>query len=170
MLVTCVAVGRRARFDSWHTCEAGRFGLERNRERIETMTKNGDVFALQLARRGVPVSDHVRDVCGLLARCAVTIQRLVEEECNGPAWIDYARGDVSARVERWQADLERRQRLAELRFGRHVEKLRGAVAVADSDGVNKYVGGWRVFGDPRGSTSDVFVTAGGRDEWLAVLS
>jgi len=134
------------------------------------MTKNGDVFALQLARRGVPVSDHVRDVCGLLARCAATIQRLAEEECNGPAWAEYDRGDTSARWERWQADLERRQRLAELRFGRHVESLRGAVAVADSDGVNKYVGGWRVFGDPRGSTADVFVTAGGRDEWLAVLS
>ena len=152
------------------THEAGRFGLERNRERIGTMTKNGDVFALQLARRGVPVSDHVRDVCGLLARCAATIQRLAEEECNGPAWAEYDRGDTSARWERWQADLERRQRLAELRFGRHVESLRGAVAVADSDGVNKYVGGWRVFGDPRGSTADVFVTASGRDEWLAVLS
>jgi hypothetical protein len=134
------------------------------------MTKNGDAFALQLARRGVPVSDHVRDVCVLLARCAASIQRLAEEECNGPAWAEYDRGDTSARWERWQADLGRRMERAETRFGKHVATLRESVAMADSDGVNKYVGGWRVFGDPRGSTADVFITANGRDEWLAVLS
>jgi hypothetical protein len=132
------------------------------------MTARGDVLALQLSRRGVPVSDHVRDVCGLLARTAVTIQRLTEEECNGPTWVDrpYA---TSERLEKWGEDLQRRMDRAEVRFGKQVATLREAVAFADPDGVNKFIGGWRVFGDPRGSTADIMVTRGDRDEWVAVI-
>lgn len=121
------------------------------------MTARGDAFALQLARLGVPVSDHVRDVCARLARCAVTVDRLACEECNGPAWAD-SPAFTGVAVERWQADLERRQGLAERRFGRLVNDLRAAVAAANPDGVNKYVAGWAVGGDPRGYTAVIDVT------------
>lgn len=132
------------------------------------MTARGDVLALQLSRRGVPVSDHVRDVCSLLARTAVTIQRLAEEECNGPNWV-HSSCATSERLEKWGEDLRRRMDRAEVRFGKQVATLREAVAFADPDGVNKCVGGWRVFGDPRGSTADIMVTRGDRDEWVAVI-
>ena len=126
------------------------------------MTAKGDAFALQLARLGVPVSDHVRDVCARLARCAVTVDRLAVEECNGPTWAD-SPAFTGAAVERWQANLDKRQAAAGKRFGRLVNDLRAAVAAADPDGVNKYVGGWSVGGDPRGYTAVVDVTRSNGD-------
>jgi len=120
------------------------------------VTARGDYFALQLARHGVPVSDYVRDVCSRVARCAVTLIRLEEEQCNGPAdrlpvWD----------VEKWQTGLELRTEQAEKRFGRLMGELREAVAKADADGANKYVGGWE--SSVYGVFVDVFHNGNGDD-------
>lgn len=101
------------------------------------MSSRGDYLALSLARLGVPVSDKVRAECARVARCAVRLIRLETELASGPE--DRRPGWD---VERWQLDLERATERAESRFAVLMGDLRGAVALADPDGANKYLGGW----------------------------
>lgn len=108
------------------------------------MSARGDYLALSLARLGVPVSDKVRAECARVARCAVRLIRLETELANGPE--DRRPGWD---VERWQLDLERATERAESRFAVLMGDLRGAVALADSDGAkyfsdggNRFFGGW----------------------------
>lgn len=127
------------------------------------MSARGDAFALRLARNGVPVSDHTRDVCARMARCAVTIQRLAEEECNG---VDDWRAVGS--VEEWQAGLARRMARAESRFVRLVSELRESVALCSPNGANTCIGGFDVWGDPRGNTTAVDVHRNGAGDPVSV--
>lgn len=140
------------------------------------MTARGDRFALELSRRGVPVSDQVREVCGRLARCAVTVQRLAEEECNGPSWACSAwansvrASEYERKMYRWQANLDKRMANAEKRFGRLVGELREAVALASPSGANEWLGGFSVWGDPRGNTTAVDVLRGDRTDTVGVIA
>lgn len=88
-------------------------------------TKKG----MELARKLAPAIGYtsaIDETCSRICRTAATLHRLNEEECNGPGWMNYsdqnigrlyraegdseafraARDKHSARMEKWQTDLE----------------------------------------------------------------
>ena len=56
--------------------------------RKAAVTRNGRTLAASLARAGLDITDELERVCSLICRHAGTLQRISEEECNGPDWMD----------------------------------------------------------------------------------
>lgn len=116
-----------------------------------TITQKGRQLAHDLGLSGT--GEDAR-ICSLLMRHATTLQRLAVEECNGPGdWINripYPRaGEI---MEKWQADLERKQESLELR----VKEL--ATQLPNVKGVH-------VSGDPRGTVVKLIRVDGKHNTW-----
>lgn len=68
---------------------------------------------------------EARLVCSAIARAATTAQRIAEELCNGPHWVNapIPQPEYGRRMDRWQAQLEARDAKLEARIGELVKLL-----------------------------------------------
>lgn len=66
---------------------------------------------------------QIQETCDRIARHGATLDRLAEEECNGPAWIDSATYATPERIQKWQEKLERKYERAEELIRQHVDSL-----------------------------------------------
>lgn len=106
--------------------------------------------------------DHA-ETCSLIMRHATTLQRLAEEECNGPgSYVDHIPYPEAGRIyDRWQARIEKRQESLTRRVHELVKQLPDVNAVT-------------VGGDPRGTVvklhraDNKYNTWGGQESGWAV--
>lgn len=94
------------------------------------------------------------ETCSLIMRHATTLQRLAEEECNGPGdYVDRIPYPEAGRIyDRWQARIEKEQERLARRMRVLVAELPGVESVA-------------VSGDPRGTVVKLKRTDGKYNTW-----
>lgn len=116
------------------------------------ITQKGRELATDL---GLSKFGHEAAVCSLIMRHAATLQRLAEEECNGPgSWVDRIPYPEAGRIyDRWQARIEKRQ-----------EQLTARVLELAKE-LSEHVTAVTVSGDPRGCVVKLHRADGKYNTW-----
>ena len=119
---------------------------------MTTITRKGKELAQQL---GLADFGLAAQNCSLIMRHAASLQRLAEEECNGPGeYVDRIPYPEAGKIyDRWQTRVERQQEQHAKRVKALVKEFPGTI-----DGVH-------VDGDPRGTIVKLIRTDGKYNTW-----
>jgi hypothetical protein len=118
---------------------------------MATITRKGRELAHELGLSGFGAD---AETCSLIMRHAASLQRLAEEECNGPGdWVNNVPYPEAGHIyDRWQERVERQTDQRQARVRELVKTLPGVT------GVN-------LGGDPRGTVVKLFRADGKSNTW-----